>query len=434
MAKNISVMIQKLLFKIGQKLRNPSLDICFLFLKSSEVWTMDEIKEYQLNKLKELVEIAFLNSDYYKIKFNKLNLKPSDINTLEDLNKLPIITKEDLITYNTEIHTNLEASKVYDASTSGTSGASLKFKREEKADSFNRASIFRGYSWYGVKPWESNAYFWGFNFSFSEKIKTKILDILQNRFRIFSFQEIDINKFLKKIKKVNYIHGYSSMIYEVAKKMNMKGIKASPKLKLIKGTSEKIKESYQKEVHKAFGLKMISEYGAAETGIIAFECPKGNMHINMEGVIVEEVENEIIVTNLQMHSFPIIRYKLGDYIKLAPKSKKCSCGLQHYILEEVTGRIGNVVYGKKNSYPSLYFYYIFKNLGSKYGLYLNYKVIQNEKGSIIFLIEQSIDQNAINKLESEIITYFKDDIIFEINMNQIVFSKNEKHKSFVSKI
>jgi phenylacetate-CoA ligase len=427
-------MIQKLLFKIGQKLRNPFIDSWLLFLKSSEFWTLEDLKKYQLKKLQELVKIAYSKSEYYKRTFDQLNLKPSDIQTLEDLNKLPLITKEDLIIFNNDIHTNLEASKVFDASTSGTSGASLKFKREEKADSFNRASIFRGYSWYGVKPWESNAYFWGFNFTLHKKIKTKILDRFQNRFRIFSYDDIAINKFIKSLKRVSYIHGYSSMIYEIAKKINKKGIKAPLKLKLIKGTSEKIQDTYQEEIQKAFGLKMISEYGAAETGIIAFECPQGNMHINMEGVIVEEVENEIIVTNLQMHSFPIIRYKLGDYIKLAPKNKKCNCGLQHSILEEVTGRIGAVVYGKKKNYPSLYFYYIFKNLVSKYELYLNYKVIQNKRGTLVFFIEQALDHLEFIKLEDEIKNYFKDDIIYEIKMNQILFSKNEKQKSFISNL
>lgn len=64
-------------------------------------------------------------------------------------------------------------------------------------------------------------------------------------------------------------------------------------------------------MEKAFGAKIISEYGAAESGLIAYECPEcGNMHINMENVIVEESEGEIVVTNLLSRSFPIIRYKL----------------------------------------------------------------------------------------------------------------------------
>jgi len=155
---------------------------------------------------------------------------------------------------------------------------------------------------------------------------------------------------------------------------------------MVKGTSEKIFDYYQPEIIKAFGTKMISEYGAAESGIIAFECPKGNMHLNMEGVIVEEVNNEILVTNLHMLSFPIIRYKLGDYIKLASKNTSCMCGKNHVILSEVVGRIGETVYGIKNSYPSLYFYYIFKNISKSHKLNLEYQIIQEEKGELVFNI------------------------------------------------
>ena len=68
----------------------------------------------------------------------------------------------------------------------------------------------------------------------------------------------------------------------------------------------------------------------------------------MEGVIVEEIDNEIVVTNLQMTSFPIIRYKLGDYIKLDHKTKPCACGMAHQVINEVQGRIGDLVYGKKH--------------------------------------------------------------------------------------
>jgi len=311
-------MVSKLLFKTGQEFRNPSLQDWFHFLKESEKWNLKQLELYQLKKLQELVLEAYSNSKYYKNKFDEFGLKPNDINSLEDLKKLPIITKNELLKFNAEIHTELPFKKVFKANTSGTSGASLNFKREETVDSFNRASIFRGYSWYNVFPWERNGYFWGFNFSIAGTLKTKLLDILQNRFRVFGYENRDIFKFNRRLKSATYLHGYSSMIYETAKLINSNNLRKPSNLKMVKGTSEKIYESYQEEIKKAYGIKMISEYGAAETGIIAFECPYGNMHINMEGVIVEEVNNEIIVTNLQMKSFPIIRYQLGDYIKLAP--------------------------------------------------------------------------------------------------------------------
>ena len=200
----------------------------------------------------------------------------------------------------------------------------------------------------------------------------------------------------------------------------------------IKGTSEKIYKNYHKEVIKAFGSKIRSEYGATESGIIAFECPAGSMHINMEGVIVEEVNNEIVVTNLQMKSFPIIRYRLGDYIKLASNSIKCNCGRNHRILEEVTGRIGQLVYGKNEIYPSLIFYYIFKNLDLHHSISLNYQIIQKEKGKLFIRIEQQLKQIELKKIDSEFVKYFGQDIQYDIQEKCLLHSGKEKLKSFIS--
>jgi len=422
----------KRIYNIGQRLRNPSITTWFHFLKASENWSLASLETYQLKKLQELVAVAYENSAYYKRIFDELGVKPSDIRSLDDLKKLPVTTKSDLLVYNKEIHTGLKFGKLFQANTSGTSGESLKFNREESADSFNRASIYRGYSWYKVNPWERNGYFWGYNFSERAVLKIRILDSLQNRFRIFNYRRESIVFFIKKLNNAKYLHGYSSMVYETAKIINSLNLEKPASLKMVKGTSEKIFEAYQEEIQSAFGQRMISEYGATETGIIAFECPKGKMHLNMEGVIVEEIDHEIVVTNLQLHAFPIIRYQLGDYIALAPKTATCECGMQHLIIEEVTGRIGQSVYGKNNSYPSLYFYYIFKNLATKQGLLLTYQVVQEEKGKLNFLIEQPLDSHQLISLENEIGVYFKEDMEFTIEHSQSLTAPNKKLKSFIS--
>lgn len=427
-------MFYKWIFKIGQQVRNPSINKWFLFLKKSENWTLEELEAYQLKQLKELLEFANEYAPYYKKHFKKFDVNISEITSLEDLKKVPAISKKELLQHTNEIHTQHTFKKLIRATTSGSTGESLVFNREEAADSFNRAAIFRGYSWYDIQPWEKNGYFWGFNFSFKEKLKTKLLDFLQNRFRIFSYEQKAFEQFVKKLKNAKYIHGYSSMLYQTAKLINSRGLEKPKQLKMVKGTSEKIYENYQEEVQKAFGLKIISEYGATESGIIAFECPEGNMHINMEGVLVEEENNEILVTNLQMKSFPIIRYQLGDYIQLAPKDEVCACGKKHRILKEVTGRIGGHIYGEKETYPSLYFYYIFKNLVKNNSLKLNYQVIQNTKGKLIFKIEQNITETQRQLLNKEIKKYFKEDIVCKILNNQTLQSHQGKFKSFISNI
>lgn len=429
-------MINKLTYFIGAKFRNPNIFHHFNFLKKSEKWSINDLENYQLSRLKNLLVFAYSYSSYYRQLFDSIEFNPNDIITLSDLKKVPIIDKNTIIRENDRIHTNFNHKKTFFSETSGSSGQVLKFFKDENWDSFNRASIMRGYSWHDVKPWERNGYFWGYNISPNKRWIIRFFDVLQNRFRVFTYDEQEIQHFARKLKNASYVEGYSSMIYEVAKIINssetLRNIKFN--LKMVKGTSEKIFDSYQAEVKMAFGRKLISEYGAAETGIIAFECPEGNMHINMEGVIVEEIDNEIIVTNLLSRSFPIIRYKLGDYIKLKPKNFRCSCGMQHPIIESVIGRVGKLIYGKEHIYPSLTFYYVFKNIALNNKIELNYQAIQTRKGDLLINIEQSINTQTYNLIEQEMRKYFKTDLDYTVIDNQVLHQKNGKLIDFISKI
>lgn len=419
-------ILHKSFFFLGVYLKNPKVFKQYNFLKETECWDRNQIEKYQISQVNDLIEHAIKNSPYYLKKYNNLDVK---VETLNDLKKIPILNKRDLLNFNEEIQINLDEKLIF-SETSGSTGEPLVFYRDTNWDGAHRAAQLRGYSWHGVFPWNKNGYFWGYDFSGKSIIKIKTLDFLLNRFRVFSYKDKDINNFTKKLEKAQYVEGYSSMIYEVAKVMNKKKRK-NYSLKMIKGTSEKIYDHYQDEIQKAFGRKMISEYGAAEAGIIAFECAHNNMHITEENVILEEENGEIIITNLVSKSFPIIRYNLGDSIVLN-KVKKCPCGLEHHIIEEITGRIGKSVVGKKNQYPSLTFYYIFKNLAINHNLKYNYQVVQKTKGTLVLFLEQNLSSTELEKIQKGFYEYFSNDIELIISKEKLVRDYDSKFKDFIS--
>ena len=427
-------MLRKYLYELGLAIRNNNIYHHYDFLQESQTWTIEQLHAHQLNWLKILVKSAYDNCEYYRDKYDGLDVKPNDITCLDDLKKIPIITKEELLNSSKKIQNNKGSDKLFYSETSGSTGKPLVFYRSKDWDAWHRASIFRGYSWYGVEPWERNGYLWGFNIALTKRIKTRFLDWLQNRFRLFSYKDAEINIFARRLYDVSFLSGYSSMIYEVAKRINRDTNKRRQyHLKMVKGTSEKIFDVYQPEVERAFGKKMISEYGSAEGGIIAFECPKGNMHINMETVIVEEEDGEIIVTNLVSSSFPIIRYKLGDYISI-DKDTKCACGMQHYIIKDILGRVGKVIYGIKDQYPSLTLYYVFKNLAMVHNVVLNYQAIQSNKGSLKVNIENSLDLKIRGLLNKEFYKYFMDDLTVEIKDGVDLKITTRKRTDFISEL
>jgi hypothetical protein len=61
-------------------------------------------------------------------------------------------------------------------------------------------------------------------------------------------------------------------------------------------------------------------------------------------------------------------------------------------------------------------------------------VVQEEKGKLIFLIEQYVDNRQLIYLENEIAVYFKEDMEFTIEHSQNITAQNKKLKSFISNI
>ena len=153
----------------------------------------------------------------------------------------------------------------------------------------------------------------------------------------------------------------------------------------------------------------------------------------MENVIVEEENGEIIVTNLNSFSMPIIRYKLGDSITLNTV-KKCKCGMEHEIIDDVLGRVGQTILGKKGKYPSLTLYYIFKSFAMKYHGAINYQGIQEEKGKLDLLLDKDVLEEEMNAIQKECNNYFGRDMEVKIIPNGLVRDYSKKFKDFVSKI
>jgi|WetSurMetagenome_2_1015567.scaffolds.fasta_scaffold01570_11 phenylacetate-CoA ligase len=424
----------KILWKTGSRLRNPGYEISYRFLKSTEKLSLGELKEMQFQKLRDTLIFASRHSEYYAELFKRNSFVPDrDFNGINDIKKIPVSTKSDFLQQNIRIHSKAEFHRLFKSESSGTSGQGLKFLKDEPWDSFNRASRARGFSWYGVEPWDMNGYFWGYNFTPYQRFITGFKDRLQNRFRIFSYEDDDIHRFARKLRNAEYLLGYSSMIYEVAHRINsFRSLPKPTRLKMVCGTSEKIFDTYQKEALEAYGCKIISEYGAAEAGVIAFECPHGNMHLNMEGIYAEEIEGEIIVTNLIARSFPVIRYKLGDYVVFEDEAFECPCGMKHPVIKDVLGRVGKVVYGKAKTYPSLTFYNIFKNLALQNKLELNYQAVQNIKGEVSLFIQQKLKPGDELLLSKELKKYFREDVTVNVISGHALNMHQGKFRDFIS--
>ncbi|WP_345841991.1 hypothetical protein [Shewanella algae] len=390
-------------------------------LVSSQFYSDKELDLLQEKKLRALLNHAKLNSKYYSDKLNDIDV---DSITIDNMSLIPLLSKDDF-------RKNLDSifSAVYRrdecflSETSGSTGDALVFYRDRGWDAAHRSAIYRGMGQFGVRPWDKNIYFWGFIFTRIQKVKVRFLDKLQNRERLFFQDDKSITRLLDKIEKFDYIEGYSSVVNNVAVEVIKRG-KTFNNIRMVKCTSEKIYPIYYENVKKAFGVDIVSEYGAAETGIIAFSCPKGKMHVVRENVILEEVNGKAVVTNLESYSMPIIRYELGDYVEVI--RSKCECGQHSQIVNDVLGRIGSEIVGNSKSFPSLTLYYVFKFLALEKNIKLSYQAVQRTVGKLEVGIVESFDGEEFRYIEKEVMAAFK--LYFDDEVEpEVVFGHKAKN-------
>jgi phenylacetate-CoA ligase len=107
---------------------------------------------------------------------------------------------------------------------------------------------------------------------------------------------------------------------------------AFPSLRVVMGVGDVMTDECRTEIERGFGAPVRDFYGAAEAGLIAYECPAGmrTYHVNADNLFVEILRDgrratagEVVVTPLAYEAMPLIRYRLGD---AATWADGCPCG------------------------------------------------------------------------------------------------------------
>lgn len=319
-------------------------------LQDMEKYPLDRIREFQLEKLKKMLDHAYKNVPYYKEMFNREQLKPSAIKSLEDLKKLPIITKDDIIeNYNKFFAKNLNSRYNMYRETSGTTGRPVRFYLDKNAI---------GAYWAGHKYFRSLiGYTVGKDMVLHAPILGPHLYLLSNDFLSFGYYSPVLmqvifssrfvgneafGKYVKFIKKFNikHIEGFPSILFAFAKYIRDKNEKLKIKTTLTAG--EVLYEFQRKMIKEYLECEVFNRFGSIESTIVACECHRHEgMHISLHGIAEVngqgfEGNGELVMTNLTNYTMPLIRYNTKDIVALS--QKKCSCGRSFPRLMSVEGR------------------------------------------------------------------------------------------------
>jgi phenylacetate-CoA ligase len=323
-------------------------------LKKTEYFSEEEIINYQERKLEKLINHSYKNVPYYRDIFFEYRLTPNDIRTIKDLQKLPILGKED-------VQNNVERLKAenikpeFSSTTSGSTGKPLTIYYDYLNKIIEIALMERFNNNIGYNKGDRQLLFWGGHTNtYVDKIKLFLKQIIYNYKLIntYKMSENILEKIAIELTKSppKNLRGYTSAIYLLAKKMEVLGLYAN--IDSISVTAEQLFDYQRKAIENHLGTNIYDQYGCGETNSIAFECSEHKgLHHAFEHSILEIVDDfgnpsetgNVVITNLDNFSMPLIRYKNGDIASLS--SKKCSCGRNSILIKKIEGRSYDSIIG-----------------------------------------------------------------------------------------
>ncbi|MGC9375986.1 MAG: hypothetical protein ACP5DQ_13240, partial [Bacteroidales bacterium] len=321
--------------------------------QSSFDWSYNEVREYQNNKLRELVEHAYNNTVYYKTIFDENGITPADIRTVDDLGKIPVLDREDFIdNYSNLIDKKNRYAIQFPSSSSGTTGTPLKYIHDKDGES---AGIAGGYALYNLSGWwpgDRTLHIWGNPASikkwntFFSKAKRKLLN--QINYPAFLLNNPENYPHLLELiysQKPYYIDGYASSIGSFAAWLAKKNKKIDG-IKAVFTTAENLTQVNKENIEKYIG-PVSDLYGCGEINGIAIQPINHEEYYVLDThVIVETVEingiKELVVTDLDNRIMPFIRYKIGDTVDgiYAGSAKR---GLHFSRFKKLEGRISDYI-------------------------------------------------------------------------------------------
>jgi phenylacetate-CoA ligase len=306
-------------------------------------WSRDRLEELTRSRLRAVVAAAS-TMEFYAQRFRGCGLEAAAVGSIADLSDLPLLEKADLPSL-------LECVRGRGSrrATAGTSGRPVVVLASPDAQAASFAARYRCYEWYGVRPGDREARFWGRPLQ-ADTAASALRRFALNRI-VFDYRHVapeDAPRTRGRIAAADadYAYGYSSLLMRLARAMEVAGEPPLPGLKLVVTTAEASTRTEREWLSRIMGGPVADEYGCSESDIIAFTCPAGRRHIMAENVIVETLPvdgqpdlRQVVITDLNNKLMPLLRYRIGDLARISDEA--CPCGRTLPLLSAVDGRSQN---------------------------------------------------------------------------------------------
>ena len=397
-----------------------------------EYKSVEEIKLYQENLLKDALNYLKSYSKFYQRMFNKYEIDIDKINTIEDLVKIPFTEKKDLQLFNEDFLCCSKEMIIDYITTSGTLGDPVTFACTDKDLERLAYNEYKSFACAGLD--KNNI--------------VQLMTTMDKRFMAGLAYFLGIRKLGAGIIRVG--NGIPELQWDTIKRIQPDTIMCVPSfiirliqyaeengidyknssIKRIIGIGEGLREQnfelnqLGRRIKEKWDVDLFATYSSTEMGATFSECEYGcGGHVHPELIIVEIIGDdnlpvedgqygEIVITTLGVEGMPLLRFKTGDIA--AKKVEQCKCGRNSYRLTPLIGRKNNLIkYKGTTLYPPA-IYDVLDNTDyiENYVIYVN----DNESGTDELIVKIGLKQNK----DFDIIKNLKDRFRSRIRVAPII--------------
>ena len=339
-----------------------------LFNPKIEKLPRAKIKELQLKNLKKTIKHVYDNVPFYQKKFKELKIKPEDINTLDDVRKLPLTTKNDL-RGNAPfgmMATSLDNCNELHAS-SGTTGIpvtvcytpnDIEVWSEVMARCLSMSGLTKKDVFQNPIPYGTFTGAFGFHYG-AQKIGALVIPSSMGQ----SERQIKLMQYYGTT-FISGVASYAMRLSQVALDMGIDAKKLKVRNGLFgaemftPGLKQRIMDIWDMDVHDIYGLTEMCGPG------VSTDCDQHDgLHLWEDHFLIEildpvtlepvgpEEEGEVVLTTLTKEGMPLLRYRTRDIAKLYDQ-KVCECGRTHVKHTPIKGRSDDMIIIRgTNMYP-----------------------------------------------------------------------------------
>jgi len=303
---------------------------------------------YYNQSLAKMVRLGYQKSSRVKKIFDERNVKPTEIKFLKDLEKLPVISREELVKLEKEEYPfggfcakDMKTDRIFTSP-----GPVYEPHLTEKDPIWGRGYYAAGFRKEDVVLNAFSYHMVAAGLTFHSGLRRVGATVIPSG---ASSTENQV-QLIRDLGATAYT-GTPSFLMAIIKKAEEMGydFKNNFKIRRASFVAEPLQPSLREKFEKEYGIDTYQMYGATEVGDIAYECSQKNGWHICEEVIAEIVDpttgkqvgpgelGEVVVTRLN-HIFFLFRFGTGDlsrYIK-----ERCPCGRTSYRLAGISGRVG----------------------------------------------------------------------------------------------